>query len=102
MKTFFYLSMMLLMASGIYAQKAKPAVTDMSTRHASLSGKTGAVTRADIYKSPEITVEGDKCTVKEFKLTIKGSGSREQEFSGHGSKLDDKMIAAVKNAPPHA
>src|SRR5689334_10441740 len=102
MKAFLYLSTMLLMASGVYAQEAKTAQPELTTLHASLSGKLGEVTRADILKSPEVTVDGNKNVVTEFKLSIAGKDIPYVEFQGHGSKLDGNMINHIKSAPPHA
>ena len=91
-----------MMASGIYAQDTKAKTDTTNWPRASLSGKTGAVTRADIYKSPEITIDNAKGTVTEFKMSITGKDVEYKEFTGGVSKLDEKMIAAIKNAPPHA
>src|SRR3569832_1192784 len=94
--------MILLMTSRVYAQETKTALPELTTRHASLSGKMGEVTRTDVLKTPEVTVDGEKTVVTEFKMSIAGKGTKYREFQGNSSKLDDNMINAIKSAGPHA
>ena len=94
--------MMLLMSSGVYAQETKTFTDTAKWMHASLSGKTGEVTRAEALKSPEVVVADSKLKVTSFMLTITGAGQKYTKFEGLGSKLTDNMMDAIKSAVPHA
>ena len=102
MKTLLYLSAFLLMASGVYAQDTKAKIDTTKWLHASLSGKSGEVSRGEIFKTPVITLDGSKLEVVEFKMSIAGKDVAYKEYEGSGSRLNSQMLAAIRNAPAHA
>jgi hypothetical protein len=102
MKIILYLSIMVMMVPGIYAQSTQVKMDTTKWPHASVDGKTGSMTKEELMNAKGIVLSDTSLKVTEFKFSIAGKGVNYQEFATRGSELNEQMKEALKDVQPGA
>jgi hypothetical protein len=99
MKILFYVSAMLLMATGIRAQDKKAAANSSEALYVTIGGKWKALNNEIIFMTKEELIAAGglipsdhSFRVAGFKMSAAGSDFQYTEVDGNGAKFTDDMI----------
>ena len=102
MKTLLYLSAMLLMATSIRAQGPTDTYVTLGGKKISSGKESTPMSKQEILTAGGLVPLNTSLIVVEYKFSIVGRDFEYREIQGKGSKLNDEMIEALKNAPSGA